>query len=61
MNLGFSRVEEDVGGMEVVVPIARDGVGGEVGRRLKILLCEELGSGKTYYKGGDFVSMFLTL
>lgn len=37
MKRGFSDNEEGVGGMAVLVPMARDGVGGEVGRRVRML------------------------
>ena len=48
MKCGFSITEVGVGGRAVVVPIAREGVGGWVGRRVR--LCEDavVGEGKTY-------------
>lgn len=35
-KVGFSVRESGVGGMRVVVPIAREGVGGVVGRRVRM-------------------------
>jgi len=47
MKCGFSITEVGVGGRAVVVPIAREGVGGWVGRRVR--MCEDavVGEGKT--------------
>ena len=48
-NFGFSDKESGVGGMAVVVPIARSVVGGSEGRRERMF--EELkepAAGKTY-------------
>ena len=50
MNLGFSVRESGVGGSLVVVPSARDGVGGVVGRRVRRCECALLGEGKTCWK-----------
>jgi hypothetical protein len=47
-NCGFSIKVSEVGGMEEAVPIARDWVGGEVGRRERIDLPASRGCSKTY-------------
>ena len=46
-NLWFSLREPGVGGTFAVLPTARDGVGGEVGRKVRICAVGLLGSGKT--------------
>jgi hypothetical protein len=46
-NFGFSDSESGVGGMEVVMPTARSGVGGSEGRRERMYV-EDPVSGKTY-------------
>lgn len=48
MKCGFSVTEVGVGGRAVVVPIARDGVGGWVGRRVRMWEDGVVGEGKTY-------------
>ena len=46
----FSFTEAGVGGIAVVVPIARSGFGGSVGRRERMWdLCREAGSSKMYF------------
>lgn len=50
-KLGFSLRESGVGGSRLVVPIARVGLGGVVGRRVRIWLFMVRGSGKTYWRG----------
>lgn len=47
-NLVFALRESGVGGTFAVVPIATDGVGGEVGRKVRICDVGLLGSSKTY-------------
>lgn len=51
-NFGFSVRESGVGGILVVVPIARLSVGGSVGRRVRICDGAEEGDGKIYFNGG---------
>ncbi len=58
-NFGFSVRESGVGGILVVVPIAREGVGGWVGRRVRICDWGLVGEGKTYYS--EFVSRLYSL
>lgn len=48
MKCGFSVTEEGVGGRAVVVPMAREGVGGWVGRRVRMWE-DGVEEGKTYY------------
>ena len=50
-NLGFSTRESGVGGMWVVEPMARAGLGGVVGRRVRRWLLRDRSSGKTYCTG----------
>lgn len=50
-KLGFSLRESGVGGSRLVVPIERVGLGGVVGRRVRIWLFMVRGSGKTYWRG----------
>lgn len=49
-KVGFSVRESGVGGRAVVVPMAREGVGGVVGRRVRMWAVGEgeRRSGKTY-------------
>lgn len=47
MNFGFSVREEGVGGRAVLVPIAREGVGGSVERRERMCVRGDVGAGKT--------------
>jgi len=47
-KLGFSEKELGVGGRELVLPIARERLGGSVGNRLRMDLRGSCGSGKTY-------------
>ena len=47
-NLGFSASESGVGGTWVVEPMARVGLGGEVGRSVRRWLLSDRSSGKTY-------------
>lgn len=49
-NCGFSVKLSGFGGMEVAVPIASDGVGGSVGRRVRMDLEGSEGCLNTYYK-----------
>lgn len=46
-NWGFSVKEEGVGGRVVVVPMAREGVGGEVRRRVRMCMDGFEGWGNT--------------
>jgi hypothetical protein len=46
-NWGFEATELGVGGTRVVVPIARDGLGGEDERRVSRWVVGLEGSGKT--------------
>lgn len=46
---GFGVKDVGVGGIWVVIPIAREKVGGEVGRRVRICLEGERGSWWVYY------------
>lgn len=50
-KLGFSLRESGVGGSRLDVPIARVGLGGMVGRRVRIWKFIVRGSGKTYWRG----------
>jgi hypothetical protein len=48
-NFGFSDSESGVGGMAIVVPMARSGVGGSEGRRERMFdELEDPVAGKTY-------------
>lgn len=49
-KLRFSMRESGAGGSFVVVPIASWGFGGDLGRRVRMWLFMELGSGKTYLR-----------
>lgn len=51
IKCGFSVTEEGVGGRAVVVPMARDCVGGSVGRNERMCAWGDVGAGKTYYEG----------
>jgi hypothetical protein len=49
-NLGFSWSESGVGGIAELVPSAISGVGGSVGRRVRMCPLRAFWFGKTYYQ-----------
>jgi hypothetical protein len=48
-NWWFSVKDTGVGGIAVVEPMARDGVGGSEGRRERMEVLGSIEEGKTYY------------